>query len=91
VARQNPGLFSGLNNDLEPITARIRTVQQITGWSRNETYRKLAAGEIEVVKDGSALLIGHEQRAGLPRQVAYCQVWRSSGHANRASADQRTE
>lgn len=41
----------------EPITAPIPEASRISGLSRSEIYRRLAAGDIRAVKSGSRTLI----------------------------------
>ncbi|MDX5931571.1 hypothetical protein [Acidiphilium acidophilum] len=36
----------------QPITATIKGVRELTGWTHSECYRRLAAGDIKAVKQG---------------------------------------
>src|ERR1700761_4778659 len=47
----------GAVSGLEPIAAAIPRACQISGLSRSEIYRRLAAGDIHAVKSGSRTLI----------------------------------
>ena len=42
---------------IEPITAPIPEASRISGLSRSEIYRRLAAGDIRAVKSGTRTLI----------------------------------
>jgi hypothetical protein len=42
---------------LEPIAAPIPTACRVSGLSRSEIYRRLAAGDIRAIKSGSRTLI----------------------------------
>ena len=45
------------NSHLEPVTAPIQDACLLSGLSRSEIYRRLAAGDIRAVKSGSRTLI----------------------------------
>jgi hypothetical protein len=42
---------------LEPLALLIPDVQRVSGLSRSEIYRRLAAGDLQAVKSGSRTLI----------------------------------
>jgi hypothetical protein len=41
---------------MEPITTTIEGAADMTGWSRSEVYRRLAAGDIEAKRSGGRTL-----------------------------------
>jgi excisionase family DNA binding protein len=47
----------GNGQPIEPIAAPIPEASRISGLSRSEIYRRLAAGDIRAVKSGSRTLI----------------------------------
>jgi hypothetical protein len=47
----------GSGNVIDPITAPIAEAVRISGLSRSEIYRRLTAGDIVAVKNGSRTLI----------------------------------
>jgi hypothetical protein len=47
----------GSGTTIDPITAPIAEAVRISGMSRSEIYRRLAAGDIVAVKNGSRTLI----------------------------------
>lgn len=60
-----------MQTQIEQITVRIPEATRISGVSRSELYRRMAAGEIEAVKLGKSVLIRVDSLrtfvAGLPR------------------------
>jgi hypothetical protein len=64
---------SAFNLTGEVLTAPVPTACLITGWSRSEMYRRLAAGDIQAVKMGKRTLIVMDSVrtyvATLPRAV----------------------
>ena len=46
-----------VDEQLRPVTVSIAEVRRISGCSRSEIYRQLAAGKIKAVKAGSRTLI----------------------------------
>lgn len=44
-------------NNHEPITVRVRDACRMTGIGRSKLYELIAAGEIEIIKVGTATLI----------------------------------
>ena len=44
-------------SEISPIAVAIRDAQIVTGFSRSELYRRLAAGDIKAIKSGSRTLI----------------------------------
>ena len=50
------GLTSAIKGD-DLLTCTIPHTVKVTGWSRSEVYRKLAAGHLRAVKSGSRTLI----------------------------------
>ena len=43
--------------NIEAMTGSIENTSRLTGWSRSEIYRRLAAGDIRAVKSGNRTLI----------------------------------
>lgn len=49
--------IKGIDAPLEPLAVTIKGAERITGYSRSEIYRRLAAGDIRAVKSGARTLI----------------------------------
>jgi hypothetical protein len=49
--------LKGNGNTVEPLALPIPDAQRVSGLSRSEIYRRLAAGDIRAIKSGSRTLI----------------------------------
>jgi len=62
--------LKGSGHATDPITAPIPEASRVSGLSRSEIYRRLAAGDLRAVKSGSRTLVVmdslREHLAGLP-------------------------
>ena len=57
MSRSAKMTFADIDQQFRPVTVSIAECRRISGYSRSEIYRQLAAGKFKAVKAGSRTLI----------------------------------
>jgi hypothetical protein len=69
MADEDRRRFKGSSASADPIAAPILEASRLSGLSRSEIYRRLAAGDIQAVKSGARTLILLESLRAQPASL----------------------